>query len=440
MLSKAPVAESPERIATADSEILSVSVREILDSPIFQRAHRLSQLLAYMAERTAERDLDSLKECAIGHRVFNRPAAYSSAEDNIVRSNIHQLRLKLGEYYATTGAADPWRVVVPKGSYVLVVERRQPEDACVSESREAEFGSPPVSAARAWLVRRIAISSSIVLFGVAVLLAIYVIERPVKAAKMNPASCLLDLLAPTPGQRLTIVVPDANVQLYQRLTGRTVGLQDYVEHRFLKSAALQQVSPVLASSADALFRDSITQSFVLDVIPRFAQVVPAATLSVRNPDTLSMKDFEKDNAVLISGPYGDPWVQLFDRNLNFEIETYEGNRSAHIVNHNPLGSERKEYDNFVDRSNTTVCYARIAYLPGLTAGSHVLLAGGPHVASTEAACLFLTRPEAMSSVRTLFHVRSARDLPYFELLIEARALGNAPWEMRIVAGRTVAAK
>ncbi|MGH9581878.1 MAG: hypothetical protein ACRD4O_02940 [Bryobacteraceae bacterium] len=419
---------------------MPLAVQRVLDSSTFQRAYRLSQLLAYMTERSLERDFDSLKEHVIGQRVFNRPAAYNSAEDNIVRSNIHQLRLKLGEYYATAGAADPWRIAVPKGSYGLVVEQYPPVEPSVTESRGAEFAAPPTPAARTWPVRRIAISSSMAVIAAAIVLAVYLGGKPVRAAKADPPNCLLRLLAPNPGQRLTVVVPDANLQLYQRLTGRTVLLQDYVKRRFLKSAALRQVSPALAGSADALFRSSITQSFVLDVIPRFAQVVPAATLSVRNPEALSMKDFEKDNAVLISGPYGDPWVQLFDRDLNFEIETNEGNRRAHIVDRYPEGSEKKEYYNFVDRSNTTVCYARIAYLPGLTVGTHVLLAGGPHVASTEAACLFLTRRESIFALQKLFHLTSARHLPYFELLIEARALGNAPWKMKIVAGRTVAGK
>lgn len=435
MSSTVPVA-GPERTVSPDSKILLLAVQAVLDSPIFQRAHRLSQLLTYMTERTAERDLESLKECAIGHRVFNRPAGYNPAEDNIVRSNVHQLRLKLKEYYATTGEADPWRVAVPKGSYVLVVDRRL-ADAAASEPRVVDSASHP-AAGRMWSLRGIAISLSMALFAAVLVLAAYLGGKPVRASKA-PARCLLELLAPDPGQRLTVVVPDANLQLYQRLTGRTVSLQDYVEHRFVEPEAFRQVSPGLAGSANTLFESSITQSFVLDVIPRFAQVVPANTLSVRNPDTLSMKDFERDNAVLISGPYGNPWVQLFDRNLNFQIEAYK-RTWARIVDRNPQGPEKKEYYNFVDSSNTTVCYARVAYLPGLTAGTHVVLAGGPHVASTEAASLFLTRDESLSAVRKLFRLTSAQPLPHFELLVEARALGNAPWEMKIVAGRTVAAR
>ncbi|HEX7359790.1 MAG TPA: hypothetical protein VF283_04800 [Bryobacteraceae bacterium] len=419
--------------AGSDVDLLRSAVQQILGSSIFQRTHRLSQLLCYVLERTAERDFDSLKESVIGARVFNRPAAYNPAEDNIVRSNIHQLRLKLAEYYATVGATDPWRVSIPKGSYGLVLE----EHARAIESQVVGSASPSVSAPKAWPLRQIAISSLIAVLAASVIFVIYLGGKQAKAAKTNPPKSLLSLLVPDPGQQLTVVVPDGNLQLYERLTGRTVLLQDYVKRQFLQPAELQKISPSLARSAHALFADPTTQSFVLDVIPRFARVVPAATLSVRNPDSLNMKDFQKGNTVLISGPYGDPWVQLFDRNLNFQIETNRGNVSAHIVDRHPEGSEKKDYYNYVDSTNTTVCYARVAYLPGLTAGTNVLLAGGPHIASTEAACLFLTRHESLSAVRRLFHLKSVHNLPYFELLIQSRALGNAPWEMKIVAGRIV---
>ena len=152
---------------------------------------------------------------------------------------------------------------------------------------------------------------------------------------------------------------------------------------------------------------------------------------------LTVKDFEGDNALLISGPFGDPWVQLFDNQLNFQIETGGDNRSAHIVNRDPQPGEKREYWNFVDPSQTTICYARLAYLPGLTVGSRVLLAGGPHTASTQAASLFLTSSESASQLCALFQVKKATQLPWFELLVEARALGNSPWTMRILASRRV---
>jgi hypothetical protein len=408
---------------------LQLAVDRVLASSCFQRSPRLQELLGYLAEQTLKGDSEALKEAAIGHRLFKRPIDYSAAEDNIVRSNVRQLRLKLEEFYSTEGGVDGSRVTIPKGSYGIVLQ----EVAVLP--RSSVKGSPEkdeLSKTSPTSHRLIAIAIASWVICAALVLALLLDQR-----KGHGPSSLLALLAPQPGRRLLVVVPDANVQLYQRLTGHSVTLQDYIAHRFAQPEQLKQISPVFAHYADDLFHSTITQGFVLGLIPVFAQVVGPEFLSVRTPDTLAVKDFEGDNALLISGPYGDPWVQLFDHSLNFQIETGGDNRFAHIVNRKPQGNEKQEYWNFVDSDQTTICYARIAYLPGLTPGSRVLLTGGPHNASTEAASLFLTRTDSVQQLCRLFHVRTPSQLPWFELLVEARALGNSPWTMRILACRAV---
>lgn len=408
---------------------LQLAVDRVLASSCFQRSPRLQELLTYLAEQTLKGDSDALKESVIGHRLFKRPIDYSAAEDNIVRSNVRQLRLKLEEFYSSEGGVDGCRVTIPKGSYGVVLQENvalaQPPVVDNPEKEEASKSSP--------------ISRRLLFIAVAswVLCAALVLVLLLSQRKGHVPSSLLGLLAPQPGRRLLVVVPDANVQLYQRLTGHSVTLQDYIAHRFAQPEELQRVSPVFAQYADVLFHSTATQGFVLGLIPVFAQVVGPEFLSVRTPDMLTVKDFEGDNALLISGPYGDPWVQLYDHSLNFQIETGGDNRFAHIVNRKPQGNEKREYWNFVDSDQTTICYARIAYLPGLTPGSRVLLTGGPHNASTEAASLFLTRTDSVQQLCGLFHVSKPSQLPWFELLVEARALGNSPWTMRILASRTV---
>lgn len=410
------------------AENLQEAVERVLLSASFQRSRRLAQLLQYLSEHTLSGDLDGLKEQAIGQRVFGRPATYNAAEDNIVRSNIRQLRLKLEEYYAGPGASDPFQVVLPKGAYSLLLEPRG--------ERAAAPPVPPRRRSHLWSGAAAGLGCGLA----AVLVAALVLRpAPVRsgADAATPARCLLGLLAANPGQRLLVVVPDSDVQLYQRLTGRTVSLQDYVARRFIQPDALKDAGPEMPARADALFHNTTTQSFVLDLIPKFAQVVPPAQISVRHPSTLAVSDFERDNALLISGPYGDPWVQLFDGSLNFQIE-HGGDGRAHIRNRVPHGGEQVSYANYSDSKGTTICYARIAYLPGLSSPSgRVLLAGGPHTASTEAACRFLTERNSLEMVERLFGVNSPARLPWFELLVEARALENSPWTMRVLAHRVV---
>ncbi len=412
------------------------AVGRILGSSAFQRSHRLSQLLEYIAGRTLDGDFEALKESAIGQHVFARPPAYNSAEDNIVRASVRQLRRKLDEYYAGEGSEDEIRVMIPKGSYALALQLNVAA-ANAAQPESVAPGSEPAPPAR----RRFpgGLPSALAGFLAAVLMC-GLLWLWTREPAPHPATAALALLNPAPGQRLLVVVPDAGVQLYRRLTGQTVSLQDYIGRRFRQSPDPGSLPPELTRFAGSLFDEATTQSFVLDLIPRFAHIIPPQALSVRHPSTLSVEDFAKDNALLISGPNGNPWVQLFDHALNFQIVSRQGNQGSHIENLRPTGSESLEYRNFTDSSKTVVCFARIAYLPGLSPASHVMLAGGPHNASTEAAARFLASPDSLPALLRLFHAANAQQLPFFELLIESRALGNSPWSMTIAAHRIVAAK
>ncbi len=418
--------DSLPELSETTAQPLRLALQEVLSSSTFQRSPRLRQLLTYIADNTIKGNIESLKEPIIGQRVFSRPANYSAAEDNIVRSNVRQLRAKLDEYYSGPGANAASRLAIPKGSYSLTLNAAEPAHAAPSSRN---FRRPQSLAA-------LAAGLLLLLAG-----AFYLGRR---TAPMLPAHSqlhsLLSLLDPSAGQRLLVVVPDADLQLYQNLSGHPVQLEDYINRQFLTPDGLRSLPSTIASDPDQFFGRELTQGFVLRLIPHFAQAIPPSELSVRHPRTLSIKDFERDNALLVSGPWGDPWVQLFDRTLNFQIVVDPVTHRAHIVNRRPRPGEQSEYYNFADPSTKTdVCYARLAYLPGLSPGNRVLLAGGPHNASTQAASLFLTRSDSLDTILHLFHTGSPHSVPWFELLIEARAISDAPWTMRIAASRTISA-
>jgi hypothetical protein len=186
-----------------------------------------------------------------------------------------------------------------------------------------------------------------------------------------------------------------------------------------------------------MFHSSTTQSFFLNLIPQLAQTLAPVDISVRHPSSLTANDFDRDNALLISGPYGNPWVQLFDRQLNFQIEFDPTRHITQLRNLHPLPGEKLEYANYSEASRTQVCYARVAYLPGHSAASRIILVGGPHNVSTEASILFAIRPESLAETCRLFKVNEPASLPWFELIIQSRALGGAAWDTRVVAHRQV---
>jgi TolB-like protein len=101
-------------------------IREVVEracgSPALAGAPRLQRLLRFLAEETIAGGPP--KETVIGTEVFDRPPDYDPKADSVVRTEVRRLRLKLAEYYAGEGAAQPTRIEIPKGAYALRIERR----------------------------------------------------------------------------------------------------------------------------------------------------------------------------------------------------------------------------------------------------------------------------------------------------------------------------
>jgi TolB-like protein len=96
------------------------ALRRVLTSKQFAKARRCTALLVYLVERVLVcDDADaSPPEHEIGVAVFGRdPAAYSPADDPIVRVQAGRLRLRLTAYYADEGVLDALRISVPPGRY-----------------------------------------------------------------------------------------------------------------------------------------------------------------------------------------------------------------------------------------------------------------------------------------------------------------------------------
>lgn len=85
---------------------------------MFQYAARQSRFLEYVTSKTLADEQSEIKEYTLGVEVFDRPESFDPKADSIVRVEARKLRLNLAKYYETEGAADPWRIELPKGAYI----------------------------------------------------------------------------------------------------------------------------------------------------------------------------------------------------------------------------------------------------------------------------------------------------------------------------------
>lgn len=95
-------------------------LKGVLSSKTFARSQRLIKLLEYISEKHFAGEGEQVCEYSIATEVLGRPDDFDPAEDAISRVEIHRLRKKLRDYYATEGADRPVKIVVPPGMYTPV--------------------------------------------------------------------------------------------------------------------------------------------------------------------------------------------------------------------------------------------------------------------------------------------------------------------------------
>ncbi len=115
------------RLVDYPPALIEVTLERMLAGRTFRRSQRHREFLAHVVRAGLEGRLDQLKEVIIGLEVFGRRLPeYDPRRDPIVRVEAGRIREKLARFYDGEGAAEPFRIVLPIGSYLPRFERRMP--------------------------------------------------------------------------------------------------------------------------------------------------------------------------------------------------------------------------------------------------------------------------------------------------------------------------
>lgn len=136
-------ARLPEAIAPTAEANVRLELERILASPLFRDAEGLKRFLRYTVEQSLLGRGDQLKEYRLGLEVFDRGASFDPRMDPVVRMAARRLRIKLQDYYAGEGKADPVQIEVPKGGYAVVFSPCPLKPPAVQESEHVDAAPPP---------------------------------------------------------------------------------------------------------------------------------------------------------------------------------------------------------------------------------------------------------------------------------------------------------
>src|ERR1700682_6814906 len=94
---------------------------EIVKGAAFKGSPRSQAFLNHVVEKALHGDSADLRERSIGIALFERPAAYDTADDVIGRVTASDVRKRLLQHYGNIGAESKIRIGLPPGSDVAEV-------------------------------------------------------------------------------------------------------------------------------------------------------------------------------------------------------------------------------------------------------------------------------------------------------------------------------
>ncbi len=167
---------------------------------------------------------------------------------------------------------------------------------------------------------------------------------------------------------------------------------------------------------------------MLTQLPEFSR----SRSQIRYARSITTEDLKHSNAILLGSVHTNPWVSLFEKDLNFKLEYMPEVDQSFVRNEHPISGEENEYLNGTAEMNRT--YGVIDYLSNLDGTGHVLIIQGLNMAATQAAADVLFNSKKIGPI-----LRQAESpdgsLRSFELLIETSSIGATAPSSQIISTR-----
>jgi hypothetical protein len=151
---------------------------------------------------------------------------------------------------------------------------------------------------------------------------------------------------------------------------------------------------------------------------------------------LQLSDFHQgENLILLGSSSANPWVDLFQDQLDFRIELDQPRRVTVTVRH-PKPGDPKLLTTHVSSGNTGEGYATLALVNGLDGRGVVLIAQGTNMEGTDVAgSLAMTQPEELAIVLRRCGIDPTNPSARFEILLRLDATAGSALASSILATR-----
>jgi hypothetical protein len=408
-------------------------LEQILRDPELCGSRRCHHLLDFIVTEALDGKFQNLKERIIGEKVFGRLPAYDTGADAVVRVSANELRKRLAQYYLNAGDTVKLQVSVPAGSYVPEFRFKEAPIDGVSGVELHEIALDLPAKSRSWKsLTLIALSLSLV-FTLVMALGLWVklrqFQQQSSVGRFLPWTAILDGKS-----RTFIVLGDTGVGSAQDLVHSGITLDDYIRRDYLPASVHADAQTMaLARYLTAKRITSLADAEIavgVDQINPFPQHRPI----IRFAREMQVDDFKNANAVILDSKRTNPWMELFQQRLNFQV-VYDEELRRHVVqNRAPKIGEKALYVPAGSTGTPGEAYAVLALLPNLNSG-YVLLIAGTNMEGTEATGEFAEDASRISAALERIGLRSTSQPQAFELFLRVEATGGTSSHAEVIAYR-----
>lgn len=429
----------PQGAPTPQAEEWQREAQAVAASEVFSRSPRLRALLLFLVENTLQGAHEQLTEFEVGRQVFQRGADWVPADDSIVRSSVRQLRLKLSEYYAQAdGAVRPWRIDIPRGSYVVSFRASSVSASADVLEKATSTSPPPVAAqphARPWIFIGMAVLLAVSLAGNAILLTRNNSAAGATSRKMGLAASLVM----QSDKQTRVVLDDYAHVLLNIIEGsdRNVTPDEYANRWYLSAERAGSKDPKILNLWQLLTTRYIVSLGTVATLDRLLRTVPDPNRLVTvHARSITAREFRRGNTILVGSKPNNPWVGMFEDELNFRRVSFPDGRVG-FSNRNPRQGEEQVYSIPQAASiNAGQGLAHVAYLPN-GEGGFVLIVSGVNMVTAEAAGEYVTDPGRLPEIHRLLGVDANARLPHMEILLRTTAVDNSVHTASAIAWRRI---
>ncbi len=418
-------------------------IDRIAASTQFRRATRLRDFLLYVGGQSLKEGCPEIHEQEIGNRVFGRSSSYDRSQDNIVRVNATELRKRINTYFLTEGAHEPWILEIPRGGYKPVFCVRP--TAIAVETEPVMYSETTVVEAPGLVAAELAVrprSLASVLWmclsaGLALACAVLWQQNRMlqtkKVAQANgPAVAALWNGFLHSGQQTDLVLPDASVSLSEEILGTHMSLSSYLNHDYMAQTQDPHISADRKADVRTVFNHNLVTLGDFHAAQTILDLAPGtSSLHLTLARFYAAESVKRNNLVLIGGKKANPWVRLFDDQMNFSLDYDDAHSQMYVANRHPQTGEQASYSAPMD-ANAFTGYCVVAYLPNPSHTGKVIILAGTDSDATGGAAEFLTSEENLEKFRSMAHMRQ---FPYFEVLLKTARLSGTSFNAEVVAYR-----